>query len=56
MTRIVLGAGTSSAGNWAVRATAELLGVEAIITRDASAYRDSSVPAMDARTYREYLG
>ena len=34
-----------------VRATAELLGAEAIITRDASAYRHSAVPAMDARTY-----
>lgn len=39
-----------------VRATAELLGAEAIITRDASAYRGSSVPAMDARTYCECLG
>ena len=39
-----------------VRATAELLGAEAIITRGASAYRDSSVPAMDARAYCERLG
>lgn len=39
-----------------VRATAELLGAEAIITRDASAYRGSSVPAMDARAYCERLG
>lgn len=55
MTRIVLGAGASSVDNWVVRATAELLGAEAIITRDASAYRDSSVPVMDARTYCERL-
>lgn len=34
-----------------VRATAELLGASAIITRDASAYARSSVPSMDARTY-----
>ena len=34
-----------------VCATTELLGTEAIITCDASAYRDSSVPAMDAHAY-----
>ena len=34
-----------------VRATAELLDAKAIITRDATAYRGSSVPAMDAVTY-----
>ena len=34
-----------------VRATAELLGAEAIVTRDASAYVGSSVPSMDARAY-----
>ena len=34
-----------------VRATAELLGAEAIVTRDASAYAGSSVPSMDARAY-----
>ena len=34
-----------------VRATAELLGAEAIVTRDASAYRGSCVPSMDARAY-----
>lgn len=34
-----------------VRATAELCGAQAIITRDAEAYRTSPVPAMDARTY-----
>ena len=34
-----------------VRATAELMGAQAIITRDADAYRGSSVPSMDARTY-----
>lgn len=34
-----------------VRATAELCGAQAIITRDAGAYRTSPVPAMDARTY-----
>ncbi|HIY51329.1 MAG TPA: PIN domain-containing protein [Candidatus Olsenella avicola] len=39
-----------------VRATAELLGAEAIVTRDSSAYRGSSVPAMDARAYCESLG
>ena len=39
-----------------VRATAELLGAEAIVTRDSSAYRGSSVPAMDARAYCEGLG
>lgn len=39
-----------------VRATAELLGAEAIVTRDSSAYRESSVPAMDARAYCESLG
>lgn len=39
-----------------VRATAELLGAEAIVTRDSSAYWGSSVPAMDARAYCECLG
>lgn len=34
-----------------VRATAELLDAEAIVTRDASAYRGSRVPSMDARAY-----
>lgn len=34
-----------------VRATAELLGADAIITRDAAAYGASSVPSMDARAY-----
>lgn len=34
-----------------VRATAELLGAKAIVTRDASAYARSSVPSMDARTF-----
>lgn len=34
-----------------VRATAELLGAQAIVTRDASAYAGSSVPSMDARAY-----
>ena len=34
-----------------VRATAELLGAEAIVTRDASAYAGSSVPSLDARAY-----
>ena len=34
-----------------VRATAELLDAEAIVTRDASAYRGSCVPSMDARAY-----
>lgn len=34
-----------------VRATAELLGAKAIVTRDASAYVRSSVPSMDAQTF-----
>jgi predicted nucleic acid-binding protein len=34
-----------------VRATAELIGADAIITRDAAAYHNSSVPVMDAATY-----
>lgn len=34
-----------------VRATAELLGAKAIVTRDASAYARSSVPSMDAQTF-----
>lgn len=34
-----------------VRATAELLGADAIVTRDASAYAGSPVPSMDARAY-----
>lgn len=39
-----------------VRATAELLGAEAIVTRDATAYAGSTVPAMDARAYCMRLG
>lgn len=38
-----------------VRATAELLDVEAIITRDSAAYRSSTVPAMDAVAYCQSL-
>lgn len=38
-----------------VRATAELLGAKAIITRDATAYRGSSVPAMDAAVFCQSL-
>jgi predicted nucleic acid-binding protein len=38
-----------------VRATAVLLGAEAIITRDKSSYRGSGVPAMDAVTYCQSL-
>lgn len=34
-----------------VRATAELLGAKAIVTRDASAYARSSVPSMDTQTF-----
>lgn len=34
-----------------VRATAELSGVDAIITRDVAAFADSPVPAMDAAAY-----
>ena len=34
-----------------VRATAELMGAKAIITRDVGAYANSSVPRMDARAY-----
>lgn len=34
-----------------VRATAELIGAKAIVTRDASAYKGSNVPAMTAREY-----
>ena len=34
-----------------VRATAELHGAVAIITHDAGAYRGSTVPSMDARSY-----
>lgn len=34
-----------------VRATAELHDAVAIITRDARAYRGSTVPSMDARSY-----
>lgn len=34
-----------------VRATAELAGADAIITRDAAAYRNSIVPSMDAGAY-----
>ena len=34
-----------------VRATAELIGAEAIVTRDAAAYAGSAVPSMDARAY-----
>ena len=34
-----------------VRATAELLGATAIVTRDSEAYRGSKVPAMTAREY-----
>lgn len=39
-----------------VRSAAELCGAEAIITRDASAYRKSRVPSMDARAYCMRLG
>ena len=39
-----------------VRATAELLGAEAIVMRDSSACRGSSVPATDARAYCECVG
>ena len=39
-----------------VRAAAEPLGAEAIVARDSSAFRESSVPAMDARAYCEGLG
>lgn len=39
-----------------VRATAELLGAEVIVTRDSSACWESSVPAMGARGYCERLG
>ena len=39
-----------------VRATAKLLGAEAIVMRDSSAYRESSVPTMDARAYCECVG
>lgn len=38
-----------------VRATAELMGARAIITRDADAYAGSSVPCMDAQTYCEQI-
>lgn len=38
-----------------VRATAELCGADAIITRDERAYRASTVPSMDARTYLSRL-
>ena len=38
-----------------VRATAELCGADAIITRDEGAYRASTVPSMDARTYLSRL-
>ncbi len=34
-----------------VRASAELMGAKAIITRDARAFRGSSVPSMDAREF-----
>ncbi len=34
-----------------VRAMAELCEADAIITRDAAAYKNSAVPAMDARRY-----
>ena len=34
-----------------VRATAELMGAEAIITRDDAAYKTSRVPSMTAREY-----
>lgn len=34
-----------------IRSTAELMGAEAIITRDLSAYDKSTVPSMNARTY-----
>lgn len=34
-----------------VRAMAELNGVDAIITRDVTAYQNAAVPAMDARRY-----
>lgn len=38
-----------------VRATAELCGADAIITRDERAYRASTVPSMDARAYLSQL-
>ena len=34
-----------------VRVTAESIGARAIVTRDVDAYRDSSVPSVDARAY-----
>ncbi len=39
-----------------VRASAELMGARAIITRDVKAFRGSTVPSMDARSFTMSLG